>query len=131
MEHNRLNVCCLNALYSSLPDCKSKGIDFYVASPLYMGLLGNRFEEYTASPPEWLKKNIIKKAEQIKMIADRHQMPLSSLAHRFLLSVPENFKIVIGPKDPNQLHQTIIDFKEGPLSEKIFEEIKNLKSHID
>ena len=131
MEHNRLNVCCMDALYSSLPDCTSKGIDFYVASPLYMGLLANRFEEFTASPPEWLKKNIIKKAEQIKMIAVTHQMSLSSLAHRFLLSVPENFKIVIGPKDPNQLHQTVIDFKEGPLSEKIFEEIKNLKNHID
>lgn len=130
MEHNRLNVCCMNALYSSLPDCKFKGIDFYVASPLYMGLLGNRFEEYTASPPGWLKKNIIKKAEQIKMIADRHQLSISSLAHRFLLSVPENFKIVIGPKGPHQLNQTVIDFKEGPLPEKILEEIKNLKNHI-
>ncbi|MEO7049567.1 MAG: aldo/keto reductase, partial [Ferruginibacter sp.] len=34
MEYNRLNVCCTDALYSSMPDCKSKGIDFYVASPL-------------------------------------------------------------------------------------------------
>jgi len=131
MEYNTLNVCCVDALYSSLPDCKTKGIDFYAASPLYMGLLGKRFDEYTASPPDWLKKDIIKKAGQIKMIADRHQMSLSSLAHRFLLSIPENFKIVIGPKDPLQLHQTIIDFNEGPLSEDIFEEIKNLKSHID
>lgn len=131
MEYNRLNVCCTDALYSSLPDCKSKGIDFYAASPLYMGLLGNRFEEFTALPPEWLKKSSLKKAGQSKLIADRHQMSLPSLAHRFLLSVPENFKIVIGPKDPYQLRQTVIDFKEGPLPEKIFEEIKNLKNHVD
>jgi len=130
MEYNRLNVCCTDALYSSLPDCKSKGMDFYVASPLYMGLVGNRFEEYTALPPEWLKKSDNKRAEKVKMVADRYQMSLPSMAHRFLLSIPENFQIVIGPKDPYQLNQTIIDFKEGPLPEKIFEEIKNLKNHV-
>lgn len=131
MEYNRLNVCCTDALYSSLPDCKSKGIDFYVASPLYMGLAGNRFEEYTALPPEWLNKSNIERAKQVKMIADRYQMSLSSVAHRFLLSVPGNFKIVIGPKDPYQLHQTVFDLRQGPLPEKIFEEIMNLENHID
>lgn len=130
MEYNRLNVCCTDALYSSVPDCKSKSINFYAASPLYMGLLGNRFEEFTALPPGWLKKSSIEKAGQAKIIADRHQVSLSSLAHRFLLSIPEKFKIVIGPKDPCQLSQSVIDFKEGPLPEKIFEEIKNLKNHV-
>ena len=130
MEYNRLNVCCTDALYSSLPDCKSKGIDFYVASPLYMGLLGNRFEEYAASLPGWLPKSSIERAEQIKLIAERYQMSLPSMAHRFLISIPETFKIVIGPKDPNQLRQTVFDFRQGPLPKKIFEEIKNLKNHV-
>jgi len=130
MEYNRLNVCCTDALYSSLPDCKSKGIDFYVASPLYMGLLGNRFEEYAASLPGWLPKSSIERAEQIKLIAERYQMSLQSMAHRFLISIPETFKIVIGPKDPNQLRQTVFDFRQGPLPKKIFEEIKNLKNHV-
>ena len=131
MEYNRLNVCCTDALYSSLPDCKSKGIDFYVASPLCMGLVGNRFEEYTSLPPEWLKKSNIERAEQVNGIAEKYQMSLSSVAHRFLLSVPENFKIVIGPKDPYQLQQTVFDLRQGLLPEKIFEEIKNLKNHVD
>jgi aryl-alcohol dehydrogenase-like predicted oxidoreductase len=131
MEYNRLNVCCTDALYSSLPDYNFKGINFYVASPLYMGLLGNRFEEYTASPPGWLKKNSIERAKQVKLIADKYQMPLSSLAHRFLLSLPENFKIVIGPKNSHQLQQTVIDFRKGPLPENIIEEIKDLKNYVD
>lgn len=131
MEYNRLNVCCTDALYSTLPDCKSKSIDFYVASPLYMGLLGNRFEECIALPPEWLKKSSIKRAEQVNRIAEKYQMSLSSVAHRFLLSVPENFKIVIGPKDSCQVRQTIFDWRQGPLPEKIFEEIKNLETNVD
>ena len=131
MEYNRLNACCTDAFYSSLPDCKSKGIDFYVASPLHMGLMGNRFEEYTSLPPEWLKKSNIERAEQVNRIADKYQMSLSSVAHRYLLSIPENFKIVIGPKDPRQLQQTVFDLRQGPLPKKIFEEIKKLKNHVD
>src|SRR6185437_9898930 len=131
MEYNRLNVCWTDPLYSTLSDCKSKGIDFYAASPLYMGLLGNRFEEYIASPPEWLQTSSIKRAEQVKMIADRYQIRLASIAHRFLLSVPENLKIVIGPKDSNQLQQAVIDFREGPLPKNIMEEIKGLKNDVD
>jgi len=130
MEYNRLNVCCTDALYSSLPDYKSMGIDLYVASPLYMGLLGNRFEEFTALMPEWLKRSEIERAKQVKMIAERHHISLSSMAHRFLLSIPENFKIVIGPRDSCQLRQTLFDLRQGPLHENIIEEIKNLKNHV-
>jgi D-threo-aldose 1-dehydrogenase len=124
MEYNRLNVCCMDALYSSLPDCTTKGIDYYAASPLYMGLLGDRFDEYSASPPGWLEKVYIERANQAKMIAGRSQMSLSSLAHRFLLSIPKDFKIVIGPKDSHQLRQTIVDFGEGPLVNNLVEKIK-------
>ncbi len=130
MEFNRLNVCCMDALYYSLPYYKSKGIEFFVASPLYMGLMGNRFEEYTMSPPDWLGKSSIKKAEKVKMIADSYQMSLASVAHRFLLSVPENFKIVIGPKNSYQLSQTIFDLRRGPLPDDLVKEIINL-NHQD
>jgi aryl-alcohol dehydrogenase-like predicted oxidoreductase len=131
MEYNRLNVCCTDALYSSLPDYKSKGIDLYVASPLFMGLLGSRFEEFAALTHEWLKKSDIERAKQVKMIAERYQMSLPSVAHRFLLSIPENFKMVVGPKDLCQLRQTVFDLREGPLPENIIEEIKHLKNHVE
>jgi aryl-alcohol dehydrogenase-like predicted oxidoreductase len=126
MEYNRLNACNLDALHTSLPDCESKGIEFYVASPLHMGLLGSRFESFTANPPAWLDKNVIETAKRVKPIADRYGLSLPSLAHRFLLSLSHDFKIVIGAVDSYQLQQSICDFAEGPLSCELFDEIRAL-----
>jgi aryl-alcohol dehydrogenase-like predicted oxidoreductase len=126
MEYNRLNACSLDALHTSLPDCESKGIEFYVASPLHMGLLGSRFDSLTANPPAWLDKNVIETAKRVKAIADRYGLSLPSLAHRFLLSLSHDFKIVIGAVDSYQLQQSIDDFAEGPLSCELFDEIRAL-----
>ena len=125
MEFNRLNACCLDALETSLPDCESKGIGFYVASPLHMGLLGSRFDSFTENPPEWLDKRYIKHARLAKQIADKHQLPLASLSHRFLLTIPHKFKIVIGAVDTHQLHQSLSDFTKGPLPADIYTTIIN------
>jgi aryl-alcohol dehydrogenase-like predicted oxidoreductase len=128
MEFNRLDACYTDALDTSLPFYQSQEIEFYAASPLHMGLLGNRFEEYVVSPPQWVDKDIIDRAKLVKEIADRCQMPLRSLSHRFLLSVRENLKIVIGPGDSDQLCETISDFSQGPLPASVFEEIMNFKN---
>ncbi len=125
MEYNRLNACCVEALNSSLPGYQSKGIEFYVASPLHMGILGNRFDMLTENPPAWLDKNNINRAKKVKKIADKHGMQLSSLAHRFLLTIPGNFKIVIGPSNLRELQDTLADFEAGPLAKDIYDEIIN------
>lgn len=125
MEFNRLNLCSLDALETSLPYCESKGIEFYVASPLHMGLLGSMFDSFTESPPTWLDKKYIKQAMLAKQIADKYQLSLSSLAHRFLLTIPYQFKIVIGAVDTHQLNQTIADFHEGILTTDIYKDIIN------
>lgn len=128
MEYNRLDACCTDALTTSLPYCQSKDIEFYSASPLHMGLLGNRYQEFMASPPAWFDKEIIDRAIHVKKIADKHQLSLPSLAHRFILSVQENFKMVIGPSNTHQLLETLADIKEGCLSNTIFKEIVELKT---
>ncbi|WP_316788262.1 aldo/keto reductase [Pedobacter frigoris] len=128
MEYNRLDACCSDALTSSIPEYQSNEIQFYSASPLHMGLLGSRYQEFIDSAPDWLDKNSIGQAIRVKEIADRYHLPLSSLAHRFVLSIPEDFKMVIGPVDTRQLLETLCDIHEGPLSNTIFEEIIALKT---
>jgi aryl-alcohol dehydrogenase-like predicted oxidoreductase len=125
MEYNRLNACCLDALNTSMPECELKGIDYYVASPLHMGLLGSRFEFFTENPPAWLDKRDIDNAIQIKRIAEKHCIQLASLSHRFLLTIPRQFKIVIGACDSSQLHNTLSDFTDGILNKDIYTEIIN------
>lgn len=123
MEYNRLSACCLDALSTSLDDCESLGMEFYAASPLHMGLLGSRFNTFTDCPPVWLKKREVVRAIEMKGIADRYHISLSSLSHRFLLGLPHHFKIVIGAANSAQLQNTLADFAAGPLPQYIYDEI--------
>lgn len=126
MEYNRLDACCQDALKDSLPHSTRQGMEFYAASPLHMGLLGNRYETFVGTPPGWLEKSAIEKAKLLKKIADQYQMALHSLAIRFLYSIKGDFKIVTGPSDTRQLNHLIDDIGLGALPEQIVEDIINL-----
>jgi len=96
MEFNKLNACSTVALHQNLPFYIHNKIKYFAASPLNIGLLGSNFESFTVNPPIWLDKKYLETAIKIKDIADRYHMPLHTLAHRFLLSLPHAFQIVIG-----------------------------------
>lgn len=125
MEFNRLDACCNDALTTSMPFYQANNIQFYSASPLHMGLLGNKYEEFVNTPPVWMDKESIEKARQIKKIADKYNLSLSNMAHRFILSIPEDFKMVIGPGNSEQLLKTLFDIQGGALPEQVFKEIIN------
>ncbi|OQP63921.1 hypothetical protein A3860_23625 [Niastella vici] len=123
MEFNKLNACNASALTEHLPFCNEYQIDYYAASLLNMGLLGNCYDAYTTNPPAWLDYSFVEAAKKIKVIADAHSIPLASLAHRFVISLPQQFKLVIGPRDLVQLLTTLNDFAAGPLDESLVHEI--------
>jgi D-threo-aldose 1-dehydrogenase len=123
MEFNKLNACNSLALTEQLPYCLAKNIEYFVASPLNMGLLGDRFESYVNQPPEWLSIDMVEAAMSVKEIAERYELVLRTLAHRFLLSLPFPFRIVIGASNRQQLTQTMTDFSEGSLPTAVIEEL--------
>jgi len=125
MEFNRLDACCNDALTTSMPYYQANNIQFYSASPLHMGLLGNKYEEFIDTAPVWMDKESIEKARQIKKIADKYNLSLPNMAHRFILSIPEDFKMVIGPGNSEQLLKTLFDIQGGALPEQVFKEIIN------
>jgi aryl-alcohol dehydrogenase-like predicted oxidoreductase len=123
MEFNRLNACCIDALDTSIPLCAENQQEYYAASPLNMGLLGCNFFEFTNSPPNWLDLNSIAQAKRVNSIADKYNMSLQVLAHRFLLTIPAQFKIVIGAGDRKQLTDTLSAIKLGKLPLVIYNDI--------
>jgi D-threo-aldose 1-dehydrogenase len=72
----------------------------------------------------WIKK-YVEAAIRAKDIADRYGITLPELAHRFLLSLPHPFNIVIGASNRVQLMDTIKDFNNGPLPDALVLEIIN------
>jgi aryl-alcohol dehydrogenase-like predicted oxidoreductase len=123
MEFNKLNACSTIALEENLPFCISNQIKYFAASPLNMGLLGSNYETFTTNRPAWLAMKYVDTAIRIKDIADKHGMALPTLAHRFLLSIPQSFSIVIGASNQEQLKNTLNDFGDGPLPGALFLEI--------
>lgn len=130
MEYNRLNACHTPAMETSLPACDAAGLRYFAASPLYMGLLGKSFAAFSGDLPAWLTENDVAAARWLGLLAEAEGMPLHTLAHRFLLSVPFSFNIVIGPSNPKELEKTLGDFAAGPLPQTLYQKILHYSKDI-
>jgi len=123
MEYNRLNACHTPALETSLPAALAAGKRYYAASPLNMGALGRPFADFSRNPPSWLPESDIAAARSLHQLAESEGLQLRAMAHRFLLSFPPEFNIVIGPSNPEELRATLGDFASGHLPVPLFQKI--------
>ena len=125
MGYNNLDAANLNALQSDIPFFKKYGLTTYQGSVLHMGLLGNRFARYQQEKPDWIPQADLDRASQAQQIAAKYDLPLSTLAHRYVLSIQEIDYVVIGPRTMEYLTKTLADCQQGPLPEDIFNELTN------
>jgi predicted aldo/keto reductase-like oxidoreductase len=56
-------------------------------------------------------------------------MPLPTLAQRYLFSMEEATRVVMGARNMSQIQNTFQDWQQGGLSETIFNEITNVLLH--
>ena len=121
----RVDACNLTGFDKDIPKIKEEGIAYYAASSLHMSLLGNRFDRYVKERPnnEWITNKDVDNAMKIKRIADREGMKLSTMAQRYLFSVDEADRIVMGARKISQIQSTIEDWGMGALPEELFDEI--------
>lgn len=123
MLFRRLDACIFDGLVDDLPRVRRAGLATYGASPLHMGLLGSRYEEFLRSRPEWVWADPIARATRLRALAERRGMSLPMLAHRFLFSVGEIDRVVIGARTPDELHDAWAAWQAGPLPADIFEDV--------
>jgi aryl-alcohol dehydrogenase-like predicted oxidoreductase len=123
MSFNTLNAANLHGLAKELPLFRSCGLTTYQGSPLYMGLLGDRYAEFQQHTPAWFDKATLTRARQAKAVADRYGLALAELAHRFLLTVAGPDYVVLGARTPGQLRQSLLQLARGPLPIPIFDQL--------
>ncbi|MBC9930594.1 aldo/keto reductase [Chitinophaga qingshengii] len=123
MEYNRVNACCTEGLTDSLPYCMQHGLQYFVASPLNMGLLGRCIRQFREMRPAWLEEDKLMTAARLEQLAGDAGLTLPAMAHRFLLSLPYSFTIVIGASDTTELENTWSDFASGPLPEQLMQQV--------
>ena len=105
---------------------KQHGLKIYEGSPLMMGLLGRRLDQYVQMPPNWLSNEQLNKALKFHSLAVEYGVELSTLAHRYLLFQCEIDRMVIGPRNDHQMRVTLNDIEMGPLPFDIVHKINQI-----
>lgn len=119
-----LDACNLTALDQQIPQFQQEDIAYYAASALHFSLLGNRFPIYSEQEPnEWISAADQAAAIAVKAIADKYEMSLASLSQRYLFSIAEADRVVMGARTPQQIESTVADWRAGKLPEAIFNEV--------
>jgi len=120
-----MDACNLSAFNGEIQSYQKEGIAYYAASALHFSLLGNRFEKYKSEgvDGEWITSLDLENAIRVKRVADKYDIPLASLSQRYLFSINEADRVVMGARTPAQIKATIDDWNAGKLPEEIFNEV--------
>jgi len=123
----KLDACNLSGFDKDIPQIQRENIAYYAASALHMGLLGRRLHEYNKERPnnEWISNLDVDSALKANEIAEKFNIPLSRLALRYVFSMQEADRVVVGPTNKAQLEDLIMAWNEGKLPEDIFDELTN------
>lgn len=123
MLFRRIDPVIFDGLQDDLPRLRRAGMLTYGASPLHMGLLGARYEEFVRERPEWVWGSQIERAIRLRSLAQTNALSLSSLAHRFMFGLAELDRVVIGASNLIELNLTLADFEAGPLPPGLFDDV--------
>lgn len=126
MDFNGFNLAEQRALKEDFPFYRKNNLDIYEASPLMMGLLGNRLESYRTNLPSWLPLKTLNRAISLKALASKFKISLPSMAHRYLALNDNIDRMVIGPDNLGQLKDTLDDLKMGALDQQLINEINKI-----
>ena len=107
MGYNRFNIINQDALQNEYVDLKKESIKIWQASPLYMGLLGSKFEKYAEQKPSWIPSADLQKAIALNEYCKKTSVSISSLALHFIYNNPLIDKIVLGASNLNELKQSL------------------------
>ncbi|CDF79792.1 aldo/keto reductase [Formosa agariphila KMM 3901] len=124
----KMDACNLSGFERDIPQIKNENIAYYAASALHMGLLGRRLKEYNEDRPnnEWITNLDVDTALKINDIALKHSIPLSRLALRYVFSIKEADRVVVGPTKKEQMVDLLNAWDEGKLEASIFNEITDI-----
>jgi len=128
LTYNRLNACVLDALRDGVPQAHAHRAKAFAASPLFMGLLGRRFDEFRANPVGFAEPEFVARATAIHRLSNQAGLPMPEVALRFLLSMAEIDALVVGASSLAEWRQTRAAFEAGPLPADLFNAIIQIAS---
>ena len=123
MTYNRLNAITLQALTDVVPEARRHGVAIFAASPVVMGMLGSNHEQMVNDPQAGYLAAIAGRARSVKALADEIALPLSQLALRMLLSMPQVDVVVAGASRRETWADCQRAYEAGPLPPDVYERV--------
>lgn len=106
MGYNRYNLLKQTAAEQEYKLVRSERIEVWQASPLYMGLLGNKLKQYTTERPDWIPADDLYKASVLKEEWNAVGCDLTGLALNYVYHSSCVDKMVIGACNSKELEAT-------------------------
>ncbi|MBN1341990.1 MAG: aldo/keto reductase [Phycisphaerae bacterium] len=122
----RLGAVSLQALEDQVPQTKAHGAAVVAASPLFLGLLGSRQEEFLANPPRHYAPVFIERVKALNALAGEWSISRTHLAIRFLLSMPVVDLVLAGAANPQEWADVQAAYEAGPLPVKLYAQVWDL-----
>ena len=116
MGFNRYNAIRREANAYVYPKFRSEGIRIWQASPLYMGLLGNKYEDYMSRRPEWIPQEDFTAAESLHAMCMDRGIDMTGLALNFVYRSTVVDRMVLGASRPEELTRTLDWLKDESLA---------------
>jgi aryl-alcohol dehydrogenase-like predicted oxidoreductase len=123
MLFRRIDACVFDGLVDDIPRVRRAKMATYGASPLHMGLLGSRHDEFVRDRPAWVGPEPIRQAVRLRAVAKDSGLDLATLAHRFAFSVAEIDRVVIGARSVAELDDACAAHAACPLGPELFEAV--------
>lgn len=114
MGFNRYNIVNQTARDAEYIQLHNAGIQVWQASPLYMGLLGNKLDQYASTEPEWIPATDLQKALELNKFCDASGLSFTGLALQYVFNSSCINKLVLGASKLSELKGSI-RFLENPL----------------
>jgi aryl-alcohol dehydrogenase-like predicted oxidoreductase len=107
MGFNRYNILVQDAANEEFIPLKSVGVEIWQASPLYMGLLGRKYQEYFMEKPEWILASVMDKAQLLSDRCRAEAIDMTGLALNFVMRSKDVDRMVIGASTSQELMKTV------------------------
>lgn len=102
-RYNIINQAALNDEFIALDKAK---ILKWQASPLYMGLLGSRFQTYQDMQPSWIPSDDLLRAKTLNQFSIDKGIQMPLIALQFLMNATCIDRVVLGASTMNELKST-------------------------
>ena len=117
MGFNRYNAIRQEANDYLYPKLRASDVKIWQASPLYMGLLGNKYKDYMTARPEWIPDADFNAAVALHEVCRREGWDMTGLALNYVYRSQAIDRMVLGASRPEELTNTLLWLNDENLTQ--------------